>query len=244
MSLTERAAFQPVEKSGTTTVAPPGKRCSQCLCCEAIIAFDGEYLCDLCDAGTHPAAPEIKRAQAPPLTNEVPSNVYSIAVHPEVPARKEFEAALMAHGAQVCTAIQTAAAPPLLEKGDSPMHPSGVGKKHEISDEIKAAVLASPTSELNGSLARKLGISAYKVSVIREKAGIRSTAKPGGVSISSRKEKTSRAKTTVPEPERASWPVEFEVSQKQLDAWWKGLPLDLQAGIFAANFTFDPAAMR
>jgi hypothetical protein len=36
--------------------------------------------------------------------------------------------------------------------------------------------------------------------------------------------------------------VQFDVSQKQLDAWWKSLSIDFQAAVFAANFTFDPVA--
>ena len=37
----------------TTTMAPRGKRCSRCLCCDAIIVFEGEALCAACDDGTH-----------------------------------------------------------------------------------------------------------------------------------------------------------------------------------------------
>jgi hypothetical protein len=41
-----------------TEPAPRGKRCTRCLCCEAVIVFAGEALCAACDDDTHPALPE------------------------------------------------------------------------------------------------------------------------------------------------------------------------------------------
>lgn len=43
-----------------TTAAPRGTRCSRCLCCDAVIIFDGEALCAACDDGTHPPLEERK----------------------------------------------------------------------------------------------------------------------------------------------------------------------------------------
>jgi len=39
--------------SAVTSSAPIGKRCTRCLCCDAVIVFDGEALCAACDDGTH-----------------------------------------------------------------------------------------------------------------------------------------------------------------------------------------------
>ena len=65
MTVCERAQFEPLPGTpGTTTVAPRGKRCTRCLCCEAVIVFDGESLCAACDDGTHPPFAEQRPASA------------------------------------------------------------------------------------------------------------------------------------------------------------------------------------
>jgi hypothetical protein len=61
----ERVLQEIQVEPGTTTLAPRGKRCSRCLCCMAVIAFDGEFLCDACDEGTHPALAEAKTLPPP-----------------------------------------------------------------------------------------------------------------------------------------------------------------------------------
>jgi hypothetical protein len=61
-----------------TSMAPRGKRCTRCLCCDAIIIFDGEALCAACDDGTHPPLAEQHAVKPlptppplPPSTNEI-----------------------------------------------------------------------------------------------------------------------------------------------------------------------------
>jgi len=65
-------------KDAVTTIAPRGKRCTRCLCCDAIIVFDGEALCAACDDGTHPplaeqhtVEPFANASPLPPSTNEI-----------------------------------------------------------------------------------------------------------------------------------------------------------------------------
>jgi hypothetical protein len=196
--------------------------CSRCPCCEAVICFDGEFLCNRCDDGTHPA---VTVAEHPP---------YVISCQPVTP-EVERMARLLAAPA-VVHAIQDAAAPAKVRK-EQTMH-------KPISDEIRAKILASPPTVSNVELATQFGVSDARISVFRRKNGItlkKNAGRPKG-SATKKAAKTKRTVATKPdsdEPELRS--VQFDVSRKQLDAWWNSLSLDFQAGIFAANFFFDPA---
>jgi hypothetical protein len=68
-----------------TTAAPAGKRCTQCLCCEAVIVFEGEALCAACDDGTHPPLPESRPA---PLPDPPEQECATPAPKPEPESRK------------------------------------------------------------------------------------------------------------------------------------------------------------
>jgi hypothetical protein len=51
-----------------TQAASRRTRCTQCLCCDAVIVFEGEALCAACDEGTHPLLPESQAKASEPKT--------------------------------------------------------------------------------------------------------------------------------------------------------------------------------
>jgi hypothetical protein len=51
-----------------TQAASRGTRCTQCLCCDAVIVFEGEALCAACDEGIHPLLPESQAKASEPTT--------------------------------------------------------------------------------------------------------------------------------------------------------------------------------
>lgn len=100
-----------------------------------------------------------------------------------------------------------------------------------ISPEIRRSILSASPNESNGELARKHGISGGSVWLIRKKAGIKSKAKPTG----------GKAQQTewVPEPDTAlpeSLPITMTVTERTLDAWWRGLPIQQKGAIFSGNY--------
>jgi hypothetical protein len=75
----------------TTTMAPPGKRCSRCPCHTAVIVFDGEALCAACDDGTHPAIVEQPATEPQPAltaekSTEVESTMYEKLTYEQIEA--------------------------------------------------------------------------------------------------------------------------------------------------------------
>ena len=136
--------------SGSTAMAPWGKRCTRCLCCPAVIVFEDEALCAACDDGTHPAFPE--QHPAPPI--EIPAPVLEpIDSQPANPQLKEE-------------------APMAGTKSTR-----GLGVR--LTEEQKQQIVAASPEISSCELARQLGCSSSGVDYTRKKAGIRSEAKRG-----------------------------------------------------------------
>jgi transposase-like protein len=211
---------------GTASIAKPGTSCSRCGCCKAIIFFDGENLCNRCDDGTHPAV----KAALPPL--------HFSSCQPVMPAVEEMARLLAAPA--VARAIQAAAAP-AKPREEQPMSANSTSKSpRRISDETRAKVLAASPTVSNCEVARELGISDAWISTFRRQNGIK-LARGKGQPKNGAPKKATRPTVQKADSKPELWPVVFDVTQTQLNAWWHSLSIDFQAGIFAANFSFDPS---
>jgi hypothetical protein len=205
-----------------TSVAPPGKLCTRCLCCLAIIAFDGEFLCAACDDGTHPRL--FKQRPTPPIALP-PPQLRPILPPAPTPAK---EPSMTFHKEDVTK------------------------RRTIIDETVKAAILAADPSISNGALARKHGISDYFVANIRREAGIKSTAKPGSsptplqiaASLTTNAKATSgrtgkEVKGWIAEPDTKlprSAAVTLNLGEETLNAWWINQTLERKAIIFGQFF--------
>jgi hypothetical protein len=209
-----------------TAYAVRGKKCMRCLCCPAIIHFDGEDLCAACDDGTHPALPE----QRPETRPELPPKAAFSSPSPQ---------------------LRPIAAPtPAKEIASMTILKPYYGGK-EIDENIKAAILAADPSISNGALARQHGISDYFVGSIRRAAGIKSTAKPGNynhlrptASTSNRAAAPALSNgdgdlpislSSAPSTVR-TLPITLHLAAETLDSWWALLPPERKAVIFGQFF--------
>jgi hypothetical protein len=194
----------------TSTAAPRGKRCTMCLCCDAVIEFAGELLCAACDDGTHP----------PPAEQRPAAGATVCGASTAAPATLE-----------AIREMATAAAPAQPQpKGATVSTPSKNKPGTRITPETRRAILAAPPDESNGAVARRLGISDGSVWLIRKRAGIKSKAKSGIRPLSIPAE-------TKPEPAPdTALPITMTVTERTLDAWWRGLPIRDKGAIFSGNY--------
>jgi hypothetical protein len=189
-------------------MAPRGKRCSQCLCCDAIIVFEGEALCAACDDGTHPALPERHNKFEPDSAN--------------CPAQKEGEATPTGSIARAATSSEPSNPQPFKEE---PMQ--------RVTGEMKQAIREASASESCASIAKRLGMKESTVWWHRNKfrneaksekpvkgmdAGAQLLAEIAGHALSHSVQAT------------------FQVTDKIVDGWWKGLTRGDKAAIFAGNY--------
>lgn len=176
----------------TSTAAPRGKRCTMCLCCDAVIEFAGELLCAACDDGTHP----------PPAEQRPAAGATVCGASTAAPATLE-----------AIREMATAAAPAQPQpKGATVSTPSKNKPGTRITPETRRAILAAPPDESNGAVARRLGISDGSVWLIRKRAGIKSKAKSGIRPLSIPAE-------TKPEPAPdTALPITMTVTERTLDA--------------------------
>jgi DNA-binding CsgD family transcriptional regulator len=140
----------------TTTMAPRGKRCSRCLCCDAIIVFEGEALCAACDDGTHPALPE--------RHNKFESDSANC------PAQKEGEATPTGSIARAATSSKPSNPQPFKEE---PMQ--------RLTDEMRQAIREASASESCASIAKRLGMKEATVWWHRDKYPTRRRARSRSV---------------------------------------------------------------
>jgi len=212
----------PPPEPGVTMLAPRGKRCSRCLCCDADIIFDGEALCGPCDDGTHPPLPEVRT----PLTN-------CRCVLPVAPDDQPQPAA--------------PAAEPESETEMSERFKSMKGIR--TPDDVRKQIENEGFSLSARLLAQKYGVSDATVVAIRKEAGLRKSAKTAAHPQRKADKKTA-CKLTVrsaqtgkdwePEPEVLTPPqsksVAIKVTEPLIDSWWKHLSFDAKAELFAGNY--------
>jgi hypothetical protein len=141
-----------------TTCAPAGKNCTRCLCCPAVISFEGENLCAACDDGTHPPLPKSHRAPMTPVMPTLAKIIGASAVVTEALfVAYKLRSELFGREKSMTTTI-------------------GGGRGRQIDPEIKRAVLAASPTISNCELARQYDISDKTVQKWRCAAGIRSIA--------------------------------------------------------------------
>lgn len=116
----------------------------------------------------------VKRDRRPAMQTVKPAKILSAN---EVRAREDIEPLRVIGGEPVrMPADAVMGAEPLAEFIHERKKESRMRK---ISEETRAQILAEPTSMSNGAVGKKYGIAEGTVWYIRNKAGIRSTAKPG-----------------------------------------------------------------
>jgi transposase-like protein len=200
----------PPPEPGTTVLAPRGKRCTQCLCCDAEIQFEGEFLCGPCDDGTHPPPAEVRAAQPQPVPPSQ-SQAAATAAYPEKGTTmttktkgkggkrtsEEVRAAILAEPASVSNCE--------------------VARRHGVSE---------PT-------ARNIRLAAG----IRSTAthGPRSAANPQPEAIAEQRERTSLV-LAAHAPDGDSVTIPVKVNHRLLDSWFQPLSLETKAGLFADNY--------
>lgn len=194
--------------------APPGKNCTECHCCPAVIAFGSELLCAACDDGSHPvmkqpaertaeihvAVPEILAAtslgQLPAMTKAVEKTV-----------RQQF-------------------------RKEGPVTRNSNIYRNRTTEEVRAQIIAADSTISHAALARQFDISDVTVYKIRREAGITVVKTPK--EKVEPKTRTQRIERTLPENSQTA-AATFMVTAKTLDAWWAALPLEFKASIFAGN---------
>jgi hypothetical protein len=204
--------------SPRTTVAPTGKRCTRCLCCMAVIAFDGEYLCAACDDGTHPALPEYHPAPpieiAPPVLEPLKENETMT-----ITSRR-------GRGTPIDPAIKRAvlAASPSVSNSD-------LARKYKITD-----VTVGAWRRAAGIVTVKAKRGPYK----KTKAAAEEPAKVLAVSIPHEDIGATPMRTpSIASVERevgVGVKVQIMVDEKLIDRWWASLDSSDKAAIFGANY--------
>ncbi len=219
-----------------TQCAPRGKRCTECLCCDAVIVVEIEgkkvYLCAACDDGTHP-----------PLFPAGPSQTKCITAPLTAGIREVMP--LLAAGAAMNAMLDNL---PISPKEETQMTiKSGRHGGQRIDQKTIEAILAEPASESHAAVARKYGVTDVTVGLYRRKAGIKSAAKPGP-KAPAKQPKPRAADPWIPDPPPTmpkaapvkpcrSFPVTINITEEQLDAWWRSLGIDVKANFFTGNYT-------
>jgi hypothetical protein len=210
------------------TSAPAGKKCTQCLCCSAVICFGCEALCAACDDGTHPPPPESHRAAAielpapilesikfEPMKKEKPVSLASGRKKGAKPIDPEIKRAVLAQPVSVSNAA--------------------LARKYTVSDVTV------------GKWRREAGIAVLHGRPLGVRGPHPQAAKPRspedlpGNLASTRWPPLSPPPLpdpAVPEPPATapeSAPVTLSVQRALLDAWWKQLTTCDKAAIFGAH---------
>jgi transposase-like protein len=205
------------------TSAPRGKRCTRCLCCDAIVVFAGEALCAACDDGTHLDLSEQRTHAQIETVSDGSGNVLEVSevVHSYSPLTTESEDSMnRVHSA----------------------HSRGT----RVSADVIAAIQREDASISNLALARKYGISDFSVGKYRRQAGIKSTAKPGkhraAGSVTAAHTATQpriNIADDQPEPEKSLRLSRVIVNDKMLEAWWKQLSYARKTELFTGNYVIQ-----
>ena len=196
-------------KDPITSMAPRGKRCTRCLCCDAVIVFDGEALCATCDDGTHAPLHE--------LHNKFESGAANC------PAQEEGEATPTGSIARAATSPKPSNSQPLKEQQ----------MRNRVTDEQKQQIADSSPEESCGSIGKRLGLPT--TTVVYQREMILQRAGAVGNKPAKKKPEVSRVKSSEKlAPREAS--ATFLVTDKTVDAWWSRLPLGKKAEIFAGNY--------
>lgn len=209
----------------TTTMAPPGKRCSRCPCHTAVIVFDGEALCAACDDGTHPTVAEQPTAH-PQRAPEAPE--------PEPELRKVSMRRLTP---DQIAAIQAA---PLSETTTALAKRLGLNG-NTVSYQ-RLVFQRKPASFI------ELHIDPHSISAATQEDFIRTHAGSIRKAINNAFESIPTAASKEPEPEEIDWEPEpepnllrsckvaLDVDEKTLDTWWAAQSLEAKAKLFAGNY--------
>jgi hypothetical protein len=192
-------------------MAPRGKRCSRCLCCDAVIVFAGEALCAACDDDTHPALPE--------RHNKFESDSANC------PAPEEGEATPTGSIARAATSSKPFTPQPLKEE---PM---------KVTAAMKQTIRDADPNESNVSIGKRLSLTDGHVSYYRCK--MRNEAKnkkPAEPQAAHTKPATGAVRVGPGHTLANTIQATFLVTDKIMDNWWRGLKLGDKAAIFAANY--------
>jgi hypothetical protein len=220
-----------------TEPAPRGKRCTRCLCCDAVIVFAGEALCAACDDGTHPALPEQPRV-SPALEDAFVAMGTSLGAS-EIrlcpsPANPENRAEAMTVRVRESNNHLTLK----IRTGLSPEENTMKLAKPEIEEAIRKAGTEEPAGDVAERLKIDLGTVYYFRAKIRKTAH-ESGAKPAPPARSNKAERAIQGNAA----ERAaaavsSWPVTLNVSVETMDKWFDALTTEAKAAIFTLHYQF------
>ena len=202
----ERALSEPqISSRFQSCNAPRGKRCTRCLCCDAVIGFDGEWLCAACDDGAHP--PFSERPSQPELivTPQPPSA--ALAPTPK-------EAPIMA--SKVSDEIRAA-----ILAEDSSVSNSELARRFGVSyynvERVRAEAGIKSTAKPTGN---------PKPNNPQAKKSRRAQAKH----VPS---KASKVSATPSLPNDLC--ITLKTTENALDRWWNALSADFKAALFQAE---------
>lgn len=205
-----------------TRLAPQGKNCTRCLCCPALISFEGELLCAACDDGTHPPLPEQRRTLP---GSEIHGGNLPIALKTER-----------------ATAVPQPNAEKTMTKTVLQSKRGNINKR--ISEKVRQAICKEIPTISHRDLAAKYAISDVSVYYIRKAAGIRvqkqvipaKTAAQPSHSEGSMPSAGLTVRGLDPPATKPTVHVDFNVSEKYLDSWWASLSLEQKGRVFGGHF--------
>jgi hypothetical protein len=204
-------------------------KCTRCLCCLAIVAFDGEKLCAACDDGTHPPLPDSRPAPA----IDLPAiDLEPIGIEP---IREKSHMTITSGrncGARIGPEIKRAvlAAPVTVSNSE-------LARKYEITDVTvgawrRAAGIVVPGRHWLHAAGRltKSARTEAPAPLVPDASAI--AAAPSTAEVETFWTDGHDAHDAQPEEVL----VNLSVRRATLDAWWRSLGLADKAALFAANY--------